>query len=243
MVHNWVSRVYLPNSVIRASSRTALWKRSSHSTLDRTNSASSSSARISSKRRMAADWGVKSGIKTRRSTSGRVRYRRRMKPSSVAGIAPKHSRISSGLRPRRRALESAIGIRRFAQMSSPPFQALRRRRPPLRCEGKRPSTDRANYRTLRPQRAGADAEQTHEEESSGLVHAPPLQFVTGRHPLDNETVLPARLATVPYCGTDEPDPEIVRRAVFGRPRDSTMNGHGGKRSGRWPPQGSGQPCK
>ena len=66
---------------------------------------SSSSARISSKRRMAADWEVKSGIKTRRSTSGRVRYRRRMKPSSVAGIAPKHSRISSGLRPRRRALE------------------------------------------------------------------------------------------------------------------------------------------
>ena len=71
----------------------------------RANAVFSSSARISSKRRMAADWEVKSGIKTRRSTSGRVRYRRRMKPSSVAGIAPKHSRISSGLRPRRRALE------------------------------------------------------------------------------------------------------------------------------------------
>ena len=114
MVHNWVSRVYLPNSVIRASSVPALWRlRATHHWRIVPNSASSSSARISTKRRMAADWGVKSGIKTRRSTSGRVWYRRRMKPSSVAGIAPKHSRISSGLRPRRRALESAIGIRRF----------------------------------------------------------------------------------------------------------------------------------
>jgi hypothetical protein len=89
-------------------------KRSSHSSLDRTNSASSSSARISSKRRMAADWGAKSGIKTRRSTSGRVRYRRRMKPSSVAGIAPKHPRISSGLRPRRlRSRGSDLVVREF----------------------------------------------------------------------------------------------------------------------------------
>ena len=47
-----------------------------------------------------------------------------------------------------------------------------------------------------------------------------------------------RLASVPHCGTDEPDSELYGGAVFGRPRDSTMNGHGGKRPGAGRPRGA-----
>ena len=235
MVHNWVSRVYLPNSVIRASSRTASWKRSSHSTLDRTNSASSSSARISSRRRMAADWGVKSGSKTRRSTSGRVRYRRRMKPSSVAGIAPKHSRIFSGLRPRRRALEirdrdTSIPHRTVITLpNSSSVPGVTSKAPTATMRRKAAVNGPSELPDFTPaaRRASTLNKPTKKEEQPGLVHAPPLQFVTavlvreferrgsqGGGTLSITKPYCPRLATVPYCGTDEPDTEIVRRAVL-----------------------------
>ena len=48
---------------------------------------------------------------------------------------------------------------------------------------------------------------------------------------------PRAWLTVPHCGTNEPHHEFYG-AVFGRPRDSTMNGHGGKRPGAGRPKGA-----
>ena len=43
---------------------------------------------------------------------------------------------------------------------------------------------------------------------------------------------------VPYCGTSEPDIERHSPQFSVRPRDSTMNGHGGKRPGAGRPKGA-----
>jgi hypothetical protein len=43
---------------------------------------------------------------------------------------------------------------------------------------------------------------------------------------------------VECCTVCEPDPETHRPAVFDQPRDSTMNGHGGKRPGAGRPKGA-----
>lgn len=60
----------------------------------------------------------------------------------------------------------------------------------------------------------------------------------GEHPLDNETVLPRAWLLYRIVVQMNRIPKYARPAVFGRPRDSTMNGHGGKRPGAGRPKGA-----
>ena len=60
----------------------------------------------------------------------------------------------------------------------------------------------------------------------------------GRHPLDNQTVLPRAWLLYRIVVQMNRMSKHARPAVFDRPRDSTMNGHGGKRPGAGRPKGA-----
>ena len=109
---------------------------------------------------MAADWGLRVVLKldeaprvaSGKGAEGSLDLRQAIASKALAHLF-RFATSTTALRYRNRD----TSIPHSAVITPPihrPFQALSSKAPTRLCEGKRPSTDRANYRTLNQQRAG-----------------------------------------------------------------------------------------